>query len=197
MTPAIPQDEGYTYKLHPGISRTKEDYGLKVKGSTTHNPQSNAILERIHQVIGNMIRTYELEKIYMDKQDPWSGIIAATCFGIRSTYHTTLQATPGQLVFGRDTSKHEANWHAIKQRKQKVISQNNERENAKRIAHTYTAGDKILLTKHNARKLKCPNEGPYKITEVHNNGTVTIEMNKGKGKIYERVNIRRIYPYHE
>ena len=77
-------------------------YGLKVKGSTTRNPQSNAILERIHQGIGNMIRTYELEHTYIDKQDLWSGIIAVTCFGIRSTYHTTLRATPGQLVFGRD-----------------------------------------------------------------------------------------------
>ena len=62
------------------------------------------------------------------------------------------------------------NWHAIKQRKQNFIAQNNERENAKRIAHEYNIGNKVLLSKYNARKLECPNEGPYVITEVHNNG---------------------------
>ena len=31
------------------------DYGLKRKPITTRNPQSNAIIERIHQTIGNII----------------------------------------------------------------------------------------------------------------------------------------------
>ena len=66
------------------------------------NPQANAIVERIHQVIGNIIRTFELETNYMDKDNPWKGILSATAFAVRSTFHTTLQSTPGQLVFGRD-----------------------------------------------------------------------------------------------
>ena len=36
------------------------DYGVKVKPITTRNPQANAIVERVHQTIGNMIRTLEL-----------------------------------------------------------------------------------------------------------------------------------------
>ena len=36
----------------------------------------------------------------MDADDPWSGILSAVA--VRSIFHTTLQATPGQLVFGRD-----------------------------------------------------------------------------------------------
>ena len=31
------------------------DYGLKRKPITTRNPQSNAIIEQIHQTIGNVI----------------------------------------------------------------------------------------------------------------------------------------------
>jgi transposase InsO family protein len=38
----------------------KTDYGIKLKAVTTRNPQANAIVERIHQTIGNMIRTFEL-----------------------------------------------------------------------------------------------------------------------------------------
>ena len=66
---------------------------------------------------------------------------------LRATYHTTLQATPTQLVFGRDAMlnvKFEANWHLIKQRKQRRIHENNLRENNKRIPHQYKAGDKVL-----------------------------------------------------
>jgi transposase InsO family protein len=31
----------------------KEDYGVKAKPITVRNPQANAIVERVHQVIGN------------------------------------------------------------------------------------------------------------------------------------------------
>ena len=43
----------------------------------------------------------------------WKGILSATAFAVQSTFHTTLQQTPGQLVFGRDmifNIKHKANW---------------------------------------------------------------------------------------
>ena len=74
------------------------DYGLKRKPITTRNPQSNAIIERIHQTIRNIIRTFDVSNIV--NIDPWSGILAATMFAVRATYHTTLQTSPMQLVFG-------------------------------------------------------------------------------------------------
>jgi hypothetical protein len=39
-----------------------------------------------------------------DEENPWPGILAATMFAIRGTYHTTMQASPMQLVFGRVSS---------------------------------------------------------------------------------------------
>jgi hypothetical protein len=36
------------------------DYGLKRRGTTVQNPQANAILEQIHQTIGNIIRTFDI-----------------------------------------------------------------------------------------------------------------------------------------
>ena len=73
-------------------------YGLKRKPITTRNPQSNAIIEWIHQTIGNIINTFDVSNIF--NNDPWSGILSATMFAVRATYRTTLQESPMQLVFG-------------------------------------------------------------------------------------------------
>jgi hypothetical protein len=108
----------------------KNDYGIKGKPITVRNPQANAIVERVHQTIGNIVRTFELENNYVDEEDPWNGILSATAFAIRSTFHTTLRKSPGQLVFGRDmilNIKHAANWELIRQRKQTIINKNNKK----------------------------------------------------------------------
>ena len=39
----------------------KKTYGVTGKPITVRNPQANAIVERVHQTIGNIIRTFELE----------------------------------------------------------------------------------------------------------------------------------------
>ena len=75
-------------------------YELKRKPITTRNPQYNAIIEQIHQNIGNTIRTFDVSKIV--NNNPLSGILASTVFSVRATYHTTLQASPMNLVFGED-----------------------------------------------------------------------------------------------
>jgi transposase InsO family protein len=109
----------------------KEECDIEAKPSSKRNPQSNAILERferIHQTIGNMLRTFQVENQPMDKSDPWSGILSAAAWAVRSTCHTALQSSPGQLVFGRDMiwdTAHVADWQHVKQRKQTLIDKNN------------------------------------------------------------------------
>ena len=78
----------------------KNDYGIKKRPITARNPQVNAIIERVHQTIANIIRTFDLNNIEVEEANPWDGILAATVFAIRSTIHTTSQYTPMQLVFG-------------------------------------------------------------------------------------------------
>jgi hypothetical protein len=83
----------------------------------------------------------------LDEDDPWKGILSATAFAVRSTLHTSLQSTPGQLVFERDmifNIQQIANWELINQRKQKIIHVNNKKEIAKRVQHVYQVGDKVL-----------------------------------------------------
>ena len=131
----------------------------------------------------------------MDADDPWAGILSAASFAMKSTFHTTLKATPGQLVFGRDmilNIQHEADWQAIKDRKQRLINYNNQRENSKRIPHTYRVGDKFILKK-DANKYETDKEGPYDVLQVNTNGTIVYQ----KGAVIDTVNIRRCTPYYE
>jgi len=117
-------------------------------------------------------------------------------WAIRSTYHTVLGATPGQLAFGRDMLlgiKYRADWARIRMQKEHMTLKDNARENSSRIPHEYKEGDLILLEKPGIiPKLSAPRTGPHRIIRVWTNGTDSIR----RGPILERVNIRRITPYH-
>jgi Integrase core domain len=79
-----------------------DNYGIKAKSTTSHNPQSNAIIERVHKVVNNMLKSFDLAKENLEEDNPFEYFLQSTAWAIRSNYHTTLQATPCQLVFGRD-----------------------------------------------------------------------------------------------
>ena len=175
----------------------KNDYGIKKRPITVRNPQANSIVERVHQTISNILRTFEIHNTTVDDEDPWSGILAATMFAIRSTVHTTTQSTPMQLVFGRDAFlniAHDANWRYIKERKQRLIKINNIRENRKRVPYKYQIGDKVIVKgDHSAKYANVAYKGPYTVTAVNNNGTVRVDM----GIITDVINIRNVHPYHK
>ena len=142
----------------------QNDYSLKRKLITTRNPQSNAIIEWIHQTIGNIIHTFDVSNIV--KNNPWAGILGATMFSVHETYHTTLQASPMQLVFGREailTIKHVADWEHIRQRKQLRINHNNKRKNMRRNNHQCKVGDKILVKAKKKSKHELKFMSPFHI----------------------------------
>jgi transposase InsO family protein len=41
------------------------DHGIKRKVILTQNPQANAIIERAHQMLGNLIRSFQLQDLTM------------------------------------------------------------------------------------------------------------------------------------
>jgi hypothetical protein len=100
-----------------------------------------------------------------------------------------------QLVFGRDAIlniQFHADWKLIKDRKQKLIQQNNKRKNAKRIPHTYHVGDEVLIKQDQNTKFGSnPYKGPYTVTEVRTNGTVRVS----EGIVEDTYNVRMITPY--
>ena len=151
----------------------QNDYDLKRKHITTSNPWSNEIIERIHQTIGNIIRAFDVSNIV--NNDPWSGILAATMFAVPATYHTTIQVSMMQLVFGQDVIlniQHVANWEHIRQRKQLRINNNNRRKNMHRSNHQYKVGDKFLVQHKKNFKHELEFMGPFPITQMNDNGTV-------------------------
>jgi hypothetical protein len=82
---------------------------------TTYYPKTNAIIERVHKVVNDMLRSFDLENNheYLEEDNPFDYFLQSTALAIRSTYHTTLQATPCQVVFGRDMIHNiafRANW---------------------------------------------------------------------------------------
>jgi hypothetical protein len=78
-----------------------ESYGIKHVPTTIKNPVANMV-ERVHQTLGYLLRVYELKEYEFPHGDPWSNILASAAWAFCSTFHTTLGATPGQLVYGRD-----------------------------------------------------------------------------------------------
>eukprot|EP00957_Ditylum_brightwellii_P155742 11857502-Ditylum_brightwellii.AAC.1 len=61
------------------------DYGVKKIPITARNPQENSIIEMIHQTIGNMIRSFEVNDTTIGEKDPWTGILSAERYVTRAT----------------------------------------------------------------------------------------------------------------
>jgi hypothetical protein len=66
------------------------------------NPQANAILERSHQVLAQMLRTSEPDMAETVTPDDIDVFLDNAAWAIRSTYHTVLKASPGAAIFGHD-----------------------------------------------------------------------------------------------
>ena len=104
--------------------------------------------------------------------------------------------SPGSLAFHRDMFLDIpliADILTLQEHRQALVDKRLLRANAGRIKHDYAVGD--LVWKRNyiglSDKLKHTVVGPFSITRVHTNGTVTIQLS---ASVQERINIRRICP---
>ena len=98
-------------------------------------------------------------------------------------------------MYGQDMitrQLYDANWSYMSKRRFEAILADNDRENDKRINHFYKPGDHVMLRvpKQFRAKTRAVADGPYAITIVHDNGTVTLD----KGATSQQVSIRRIFP---
>ena len=165
------------------------DCSITVKPITSTNPQANAILERVHQTIGNILSTFKVQNMVLDDKNPWDGILATTVFAVRATVHTTTQYTPAQLIFGRDSirnQRHNVDSKTIRKQKQNFI---NIGMNVKIVIEWITRTNKETRSKFNLDAYM----GPYVFTAVRNNGTVRDR----KVKVTDNFNIRNLTSYKE
>ena len=71
-------------------------------------------------------------------------------------------------------------------KEEELINNNNYRENAKREHHGYEVGHYVyILRDGNCRNLEEEILGPFRITQVHTNGSVRIQ----RGIVNEKINI--------
>ena len=187
-------DNRSEFKLH--FETLCDSYGIKRKPTTIRNPQANAICERIHQVLGTMMRTSEIDMAESVAPADIDTFIDNTAWAIRSTYHTVLKASPGAAIFGQDMLfdiLFVADWKKIRDYRQNQTDHSNKRENNKRVDYDYKVGDKVLIRKDG---ILCKAESiwrkePWTITTIHTNGTIRIQC----GTKSERINIRRVTPF--
>ena len=135
--PEITYDRGSEFLDHKFKNNLiEEKCGILYEPGTSWNSQANYVSKRINQVTTNLIRTFELGKYHVDKDDPRKGILAAEAFPVCSKISHNQKKSPSQLVFGRDMVvpiEHVSNWRLIKQLKQKLI----EKTPTEKIVHTH------------------------------------------------------------
>jgi hypothetical protein len=137
-----------------------ETYGIKHKPTMVKNPEANAILERLHQVLGQMLHTSKLNMAKTITPDGVNVFLGNAARVICSTYHTVLKASPGAAIFGRDMLfdiPFIADWNKTGDYRERQTDLITARKNSKRIDDDYKVGDKVLVTQEGIlRKAESP-----------------------------------------
>ena len=108
--------------------------GIKPVLTSVKNSQANAPVERVHQVILNMLVTRDLDNKLFDHIGLWGENLSYIAWSIRASYHHTIMATPCQAVFVRDLLSDLASvvgWQILSAVKQRQVDVDNFRENAR------------------------------------------------------------------
>jgi hypothetical protein len=71
---------------------------MKRKLTSVKNPQANAILEHIHAVLGNMLRTSELNMAKTVKPSDIDVFLSDAAWVVHSTCHTVLNSLSAKSV---------------------------------------------------------------------------------------------------
>ena len=145
------------------------------------NPQSNAVTERLHQTVTNILRS-TLYANPLDNQLEAELLIDTALqkatYAMRATVHTTLKVTPGSLVYQRDMILNipvVADLLDITAWRQHLIDERTMAEYQKRISHDYQPNDQVLVLAYKPDKLEPRARGLYRILQTHVNGTIMIQ----------------------
>jgi hypothetical protein len=76
-----------------------ESYGIKCKPTMVKNPQVNAILEQVDQVLAQMLRTAELNMAESVTPDDINVFLDNAALTICFMDHAVLKASPGMAIF--------------------------------------------------------------------------------------------------
>jgi hypothetical protein len=166
------------------------------KPTRVKNSRANGTLECVHQVLGQMLCTAELDMANSLTPDDVDVFLDNAAWAICSTYHTVLKASPGAAFFGCDMLfdiLFVADWRKIGEQRQSLTDRGNQCKNAKCVDYDYKVGEKVIVVNEGIlRKAESAHgKEPWTITKVHMNGTIRIQ----RGTKIERISIWRVQPF--
>ena len=142
-----------------------------------------------------MIVTKDLANKVLQYIYPLGETLSYIAWAIRPSYHRTIQATPGQVVFGRYMVFNLASviyWWVITAGKHQQVEIENVQENARWVTHDYKVGNLVYSEITGIYcKLYNKKKGPYRIIEVFTNGTFLFQ----RVPVNEHINIRWLRPH--
>ena len=189
-------DQGPEFSYH--FQQMLNRHGIEKHPTSVKNPQANAICERLHLTIANIIRVLTQlnpPQTYQEATDLIDQALSTAQYAVRASVHSTLKATPGSIAFSRDMLLNIpliADFEMLRQKRQALIDRNLIAANRKRISHDYQPGQQVLKAIYSPSKMQPSFEGPFDIIRAHTNGTITIRRANG---VEERLNIQRVRPY--
>jgi hypothetical protein len=192
--------------------------GTSLNMSTAYHPQSDGQTERMNRVMEEILRNY-----VKDTGDDWDQHLTGVEIAINTTKQSSTGFSPFHLNHGREMKL--TLDHAISQLNSSnnpsaadsIKTMNNDIETAKkniekaqqrqalyadqhrRLADNYQVGDRVMLTTDNltqyAGKLMSKYIGPFTITEVSPDKTVTLDLPAAMRCKYNKFNISKVKKY--
>jgi hypothetical protein len=162
------------------------------------NPQANAICERMHQSVGNSLRVLKQWNPPAGLNDAHALVDAALAnamYATRASFHSGLQTTPGALAFHRDMVMNiplMSDLMLIQHNQQQLIDNRLIESNRRRFSYDYQPNQEVLKLEYKPDKLAPRATGPYQITSIHTNGTITIQLTP---HTRQRISIRNVKPF--
>ena len=145
-----------------------KDLDIKPVLTPVKNPQANYLVDRLQQIIMNMLVTKDIDNKVFDSIDSWGENLASMEWAMRDSYYPTIKATLDQPVFGRDMLFNLASvkdWQVVTAVKQHQPDIDNVRGNARQVMHNHAIGYQVGVEMTGIyRKLDYKKQGPYRIT---------------------------------
>jgi hypothetical protein len=109
-----------------------------------------------------------------------------------ASFHSGLKTTPGALAFHHDMVMNiplMSDLMLIQRIRQQLIDHQLIESNRKQFSYDYQPNQEVLKLEYKPDKLAPCVTGPYQITSVHTNGTITIQLT---AHTRQRISIRNV-----
>ena len=105
-------------------------------------------MERVHQLLGQMLRTADINMANSVTPDDVDVFLDNAAWADCSPYHTVFKTSPGAAIFGQDMLfdiPFIAEWNKIGDYRQRQTDLSTAQENKQRVDYDYKSGDKVLV----------------------------------------------------